>query len=68
MTYNYTLREVAPEEYHKDMRKKLNEKGLYEAVKEYCDYINEEVSGTNYIVHRNVQKYLCDILTLIEMR
>ena len=71
MTYNYSLRkivEMTPEEYHDDMRKKLKEKGLREAVKEYCDKIDDAVSGTNYEVHRSVQEYLCDIQTLIELR
>ena len=62
-----TLKEYTHEEYETDMRKLLVEKGLKGAVKEYLDKIDEEVSGTRYIMHRTVQEYLCDVLYLVEL-
>ena len=62
-----TLKEYTQEEYEADMKKLLTEKGLKGAVKEYLDKIDEEVSGTRYIMHRAVQEYLCDVLYLVEL-
>ena len=61
------LKEYTQEQYKADMQKLLTEKGLKDAVQIYADKINEEVSGTGYVMHRTVQEYLCDILYLIEL-
>lgn len=62
------LREYTEEEYKADMQKLLAEKGLYNAVKVYCDKIDEVASNLGYLGHRDIQEYLCDILCLIELR
>ena len=64
----YTLREYTDKEYRADLKKLLEEKGLHDAVKDYCDKINEEVGNTSYITHRSVQEYMCTILDLINMK
>ena len=63
----FDLREYTQEEYTTDMQKLLVEKGLRDAVKEYCDKIDEIASGLSYVPHRNIQEFLCDILFLIEL-
>ena len=62
------LREYTKDEYKADMQKLLEEKGLYNAVKIYCDKIDEVASDFGYISHRDIQEFLCDILYLIEIR
>ena len=62
------LREYTKEEYKADMKKLLEEKGLYEAVKVYCDKIDEVAGNWGYVDHRDIQEFLCDILYLIELR
>lgn len=61
-----TIKEYTKEEYERDLKNLLCDKGLKGAVKEYCDKINEEVSGTGYIIHSTVQEFLNDILNLID--
>mgnify|MGYP006896749384 CR=1 FL=1 len=60
------LREYPQEEYEKDMKTLLTEKGLAAAVKIYLDKINEGITGTSYIEYGRVQEYLCDILFLVQ--
>ena len=64
----FNLREYTQDEYKADMQKLLEEKGLYDAVKIYCDKINEVASSFGYISHMDIQEFLCDILYLIEIR
>ena len=61
----FTIREYTEEEYKEDLGNLVVEKGLSGAVEYYCDLINEEVSGTGYVMHRTVQEYLNDILYLV---
>ena len=58
--------EVTIKEYKVDMQKLLVEKGLYGAVKEYCDKIDDVTRCLSYDSHRDIQEYLCDILNLVE--
>lgn len=64
--YDFTLKEYTQEQYEADMIKLLNEKGLHDAVEEFCDKINDEASFLGYVPHRTIQEYLCDILFLVE--
>ena len=64
----FNLREYTQEEYEADMKKLLAEKGLYDAVKVYCDKINDVASNLSYVEYRDIQEFLCDILYLIENR
>ena len=60
------LKEYPQEDYERDMRKLLAEKGLSGAIKIYLDKINEGVTGTSYVEYGRVQEYLCDILFLAQ--
>ena len=55
------------EEYKSRLRKELSEKGLYGAVKERCDMINEDARDLSYIHHMSIQESMVDILELIKM-
>jgi hypothetical protein len=55
------------EEYKENMRRLLADKGLYDAVKYFCDKINDDVSDTGYLVHMSVLEYMNNILYLIEL-
>lgn len=63
----FTLKEYTSEEYEKDMKELLEEKGLREAVKQYLDAINSEAIRLRYLQCRSIQEYLCDIDYLIEL-
>lgn len=63
----FTLREYTPEEYEKDMKELLKEKGLKGAVKKYLDSINSEATRLRYLQCRSIQECLCDIDYLIEL-
>ena len=65
---DYTLKLYTREEYQTDMQALLDEKGLYSAVKQYCDEIDEYASALNYTGHRGVQECLENILYLVEQR
>ena len=62
------LREYTDGEYKADLRKELEENGLYESVNKRLDEINIEISGLSYLSHRYVQEMMCEILALIELR
>ena len=61
-----TLTELTYDEYLAKLRDEINEKGLYEAVKERCDEINSDASALLYIPHTSIQESLCEILDLIK--
>ena len=61
------LKEYTKEEYEADMRRRLKEKGLYEAVKGILDEILDENRDLGY-AHFSLMAELCgDILKLIEL-
>lgn len=63
------LKEYTQEEYESDMMKLLKEKGLSKAVKKYADKIDKECRymGVPYLIHRNVQESLSNILFLLDL-
>lgn len=63
----FELREYSNEEYMRDMRKRVEDKGLKGSVEEVLDNIVHETSGMPYIPSRNVQEWANDILTLIDI-
>lgn len=63
----FTLKEYTSEEYEKDMKELLEEKGLRGAVKEYLDAINSEATRLRYLQCRSIQECLCDISYLIDL-
>ena len=62
------LREYTYDEYKADLRKELEENGLYESVKKRLDEINTITSELSYLKHRHVQEKMCEVLDLVEMR
>ena len=62
------LREYPYDEYKADLRKDLEENGLYKSVSKRLDEINTITSELSYLKHRYVQEMMCEILDLIEMR
>lgn len=63
----FTIKEYLPDKYKADMRTLLHEKGLHDAVKEYCDKIAEDATGLGYIRYSSVTEWLCDILYLVKL-
>ena len=64
----FTIKEYPPDKYKADMRTLLHEKGLHDAVKDYCDMIAEEAVGLGYIGYSSVTEWLCDILYLVRLK
>ena len=62
------LRIYTEDEYKADLRKELEENGLYESVKKRLDEINNITSKLSYLKHRHVQEIMCEVLDLVEMR
>ena len=60
------LREYTHDEYRADLRKELEENGLYESVKKRLDEINTMTS--DLLGCRYIQEMICEILDLVEMR
>lgn len=62
------LRVYTNDEYKADLRKELEENGLYESIKKRLDEINTITSELGYLKHRYIQETMCEILDLVEMR
>ncbi len=62
------LRIYTDDEYRANIRKELEEDGLYESVKKRLDEINTITSELSYLKHRRVQEMMCEVLDLVEMR
>ena len=60
------LREYTHDEYRADLRKELEENGLYESVKKRLDEIDTMTS--DLLGCRRIQEMICEIRDLIEMR
>ena len=62
------LRIYTDDEYRANIRKELEENGLYEYVKKRLDEINIMASELSYLGHRYVQEMMREVLDLIELR
>ena len=62
-----TFKRYKQEEYKESMKQLLTDKGLYDAVRHFCDKINDDVKDTGYLVHMGVIESMNDILYLIEL-
>ena len=62
------LREYTYDEYRADLKKELEENGLYKCVKKRLDKINTITSELSYLKHRHVQEMMCEVLDLVEIR
>lgn len=63
----FTIKEYPPDQYKADMEALLSEKGLHDAVKDYCDKIAEDATGLGYIGYSSITEWLCDILYLVKL-
>ena len=61
------LREYT-DDYKADLRKELEENGLYKSVSKRLDAINTITPELGYLGHRYVQEMMCEVLDLIELR
>lgn len=61
------LKTLAYSEHIEKLKSELKENGLHLSIKKRCDSINNECYGMNYIVHREIQELLCEILELIKI-
>ena len=62
------LRIYTNDEYKANLRKELEENGLYESVRKRLDIINIISSELRWLKYAYVQEMMCEILDLIEMR
>ncbi len=62
------LRIYTDDEYRANIRKELEEDGLYKSVRKRLDIINIISSELRWLKYAYVQEMMCEILDLIEMR
>ena len=60
------IRQFTQDEYKADLRKELENGGLYKAIEKRCDEINDVCGCMRYVSHRYVQELLVEILDLLE--
>lgn len=56
------------DEYKANLRKELEENGLYESVRKRFDVIDTLSSELRWLKYAYVQEMMCEILDLIELR
>ena len=64
----YRLRVHTDDGYKADLRKELEENGLYKSVNKRLDDINIATSELHWLKRGYVQEMMCEILDLIELR
>ena len=62
------LRIYTNDEYRANLRKELEENGLYESVRKRFDVIDSISSELRWLKYAYVQEMMCEVLDLIEMR
>ena len=62
------LRKYTYDEYKADLRKELEEDGLYECVSKRLDVIDALSSEFRWLKYAYVQEMICEIRDLIELR
>ena len=62
------LKKYTDDEYKANLRKELEEDGLYESVRKRLDIINIISSELRWLKYAYVQEMMSEILDLIEMR
>lgn len=66
-TPEYTIKEITPEEHEAELRQELGGSGLFKAVSDRCDNINDECNVLGYMTKGYIQEQLIDILDLIRL-
>lgn len=61
------LRIYPREKYLSDLKTELETKGLYGAIEQRTDEINENTSDLGYVQRRYIQEQLVEILDLVKM-
>lgn len=61
------LRIYPQEKYLSDLKTELETKGLYGAIEQRTDEINENASDLEYMQHSYIQEQLVEILDLVKM-
>ena len=62
------LKKYTDDEYKVNLRKELEENGLYESVRKRFDVIDSISSELRWLKYAYVQEMMCEVLDLIEMR
>ena len=62
------LREYTYDEYRANLRKELEEDGLYECVSKRLDVIDTLSSEFRWLKYAYVQEMICEIRDLVELR
>ena len=62
------LRIYTNDEYKANLKKELEEDGLYESVRKRFDVINIISSDLRWLKYAYIQEMMCEVLDLIEMR
>lgn len=62
------LKKYIDDEYKANLRKELEEDGLYESVRKRFDVINIISSDLRWLKYAYIQEMMCEVLDLIEMR
>ena len=62
------LKKYTDDEYKANLRKELEEDGLYESVRKRFDVIDSISSELRWLKYAYVQEMMCEVLDLIEMR
>lgn len=62
------LRIYTDDECRANLRKELEEDGLYESVRKRLDIINIISSDLKWLKYAYIQEMMCEVLDLIEMR
>ena len=62
------LKKYTDDEYRANIRKELEEDGLYESVRKRLDIINIISSELRWLKYTYVKEMICEIRDLIEMR
>ena len=62
------LKKYTDDEYKVNLKKELEEDGLYESVRKRFDVIDSISSELRWLKYAYVQEMMCEVLDLIEMR
>lgn len=62
------LKKYTDDEYKVNLKKELEEDGLYECVRKRFDVINIISSDLRWLKYAYIQEMMCEVLDLIEMR
>ena len=62
------LKKYTDDEYKANLRKELEEYGLYESVRKRFDVIDSISSELRWLKYAYIQEMMCEVLDIVEMR